>query len=321
MSPILRLIGVLGTGLLIFFASAMETALYRVSRARLRLRAEKGDSRARALLRVLDGVNDMVTVILVNNNLASYLGAYLLTVQLAHWAVPQAELTATLILTPAFFVFAESLPKQLAYNHADRLAGELVRIFRSLEILFFPLVKTLNLLSEGLRRLCGSPGRTDLSPSRRALLLEHLDAGVADNILSGEQNRMAGRIIRLEGISAGDCMIPLRRLCLIPAGASRSQALAALARSRELPALLVDPGGRPTGRAVSLKDLILTPGGPDEPVLPAARQLERLRSGQPVPEALRLFHSRRIQLALVMENNRPAGLITDRGILGRIAGI
>jgi putative hemolysin len=272
----------------------------------------------------MDDINAMVTAILVNNNIASYIGAYLLTGQLALSGVPHAELAATLLITPVFFVFAESLPKQLAYVHPDRLALGMVGFFRFLAIAFHPLIKLLNLLSNGLHFLFHSPNRTDFAPSRRALLMEHLRAGVADNILSEEQNRMAVRIMQLESISIGDCMIPLHGLCRIPADASRRVALECLSKRREhrdLPAILVDAEGRPTGMSTTLAAMALSPGGPEDPIAPATERLERLRTGQAIPEALRLFRSRRAGYAMVVANGRPAGLITARGILDRIAGM
>ncbi|MDR1519386.1 MAG: CNNM domain-containing protein [Planctomycetota bacterium] len=321
MTPLFCLIGLLGSLLLIFSASAMETAVYRVSRVRLRIQAEKGDARARAVLAVLDGVNAMVTAILINNNIASYAGAYLLTAQFADWRLPHPELIATVAITPVFFVLAESLPKQLAYSHAERLAIDMVGAFRLLVLLFLPMIKALTLLSTELRTLCGSPGRTDLSPTRRALLLEHLNAGVAENVLSEEQNGMAVRIMQLEGISAGDCMIPLAKLCLIPAGASRRAAIGALAGNRDSPALLVGADGRPTGLALTLEALVMLPGAPDEPAAPAAERLARLRASESAPEALRLFRANRTGQALVERNGRPVGLLTTRGVLDRVAGL
>jgi CBS domain containing-hemolysin-like protein len=193
-----------------------------------------------------------------------------------------------------------------------------------LEIVFHPPIKLLNLLSNGLHLLFRSPSQTDFGPSRRALLMEHLRAGVADNILSEEQNRMAIRIMQLESIAIADCMIPLQNLCRIPADASRRIALGCLAKRREyreIPAILVDAEGRPTGMATTLAAMALVPGRPEDPIAPATERLDRLRAGQAIPEALRLFRSRRTGHAMVIANGRPVGLITARGILDRIAGM
>ncbi|MDR3078251.1 MAG: CNNM domain-containing protein [Planctomycetota bacterium] len=321
MTPLFCLLGLAGAMVVIFASSAMETAIYRVSRVRFRLRADGGDARAWAILSLLDDIDSVVTVILVDNNLASYAAAYLLTAQLTNWEVPYAGFLAAFSITPFFFVLTESLPKQLAYGHADWLALELARVFRCLKVILFPAVRTLNFLAAVLHRLLGAPGSASLSPSRRALLLEHFQAEVAEKVLTPEQNRMAERILRLEGMAIGDCVIPLRKLSLVSASATRGQALAALPGRRDgLPALLVGPGGRPTGEALTLEALLFRAGAPGDPAASAAERLDRLIAGQSISEALRLFRSRRVKHALVAEAGRTVGLLTVRGVLERVAG-
>ncbi|MCC8190103.1 MAG: CNNM domain-containing protein, partial [Planctomycetes bacterium] len=255
MITFLHFLGLAASVLLCALASAMETALYRVSRVRLRIRADKGERRAAAVLAVLDRMDAMVTTILIESNVAAYTATFFFSAQLSAWAVPQAELVTTAIIAPFFFVFTESLPKQLAYSSADRLALSLVRAFTVFRVAFTPLVWILNHLSALLRRLVGAGGDAAISNSQRSLLLEQIHAGVADEVLSEEQSRMASRIMELESISAGDAMVPLRRLVLVPAGASRTRALAEMNRGRQKLAILVDPAGRPTGLVITMQAL------------------------------------------------------------------
>lgn len=321
MIVIFRLLGLAGAMIVIFASSAMETAAYRVSRVRLRLRADGGDARAMAVHSLLDDIDSMVTAILINNNLASYAAAYLLTAQLTVWKIPYAEFLAAFSITPVFFVLTESLPKQLAFSHPDWLALELARAFRCLKFILLPAAKAFNLLAAALRSLLGASGAADLSPSRRALLLEHFQAGVAEKVLTPEQNRMAERILRLEGTSVGNCMIPLRRLTFISASATCGEAMTAMGGRRDnLPALLVDPGGRPTGQALTLETLLFHAVPRENPAAAAAERLESLRAGQSISEAIRLFRSRRIKHALVVKGGRAVGLLTARGALKRVAG-
>lgn len=319
MHILLHFLGLSAALLLSFISSGMETALYRVSRARMRIRAEQGEKRPAGVLAALDRIDAMVTTILVDNNIAAYAGTYFLAVEMKRWSVPHAELLTTAIITPVFFVLTESLPKQLAYNNADRWATALVRVFRCFRLVLSPMVWILNRASAGLRRLIGSRGDANLSQSQRTLLLEHLNAGVADQVLSAEQNRMAARIMQLEGISAGDSMIPLRRLTLLPASATRSRAAAEMSRRRTHLALLIDAAGRPTGDLVTMNALIMIPGDPGDRA--AAERPERIRASAAIPDVLNQFRTRHARHALVMDRNRVVGLITSQSVLDRIAGI
>lgn len=321
MQLVLNFLGLLSALALSFVSSGMETALYRASRVRMRIRSEQGEYRASLVLRVLDRLDAMVTTILIDNNIAAYAGTYFLTVQLVAWKAPHSELITTLVITPLFFVLTESLPKQLAYSNADKFTMELVRIFDWSRRLLSPFVWVLNKASWLLRRLLRSDAETTLSQSQRTLLMEHLSAGVAEQVLTEEQNQMAMRIMHLEGISAGDCMIPLRKLVLLPVGATRGRAVAEMTRRRDEVALLIDGSGRVTSQAVAMAALVLADGGMDEGLDGVAETLERIKVGVAAPEVLNVFRRRHARRALVIQGNRVVGLITTKSVLDRIAGI
>ncbi len=318
---LLHALGLLSSLLLSFVSSGMETALYRASRVRMRIRADNGDGRAGMTLGVADRLDSMVTTILINNNIAAYAGTYFLAHQLTDWSVPHAELVTTAIITPLFFLLTESLPKQIAFNRADAFCLANIRVFAALETLFSPAVRLLNRTSAALRRLLGSEQEATLAQSQRTLLLEHLNAGVAENVLTEQQNRMAVRIMQLEGIGAEDCMIPLRNLTLLPLRASRERALADMTRRGARLALLVDGAGRPTGRAVTTTALLMRPGKRGDTVEDIAETLERIRAGVAIPEALGVFRRRHARRALVVRGSRVLGLITTESVLNRVAGM
>ncbi len=321
MDVVLNCLGLLAALALSFASSGMETALYRVSRVRMRVRADRGERAARIVLSVLARLDAMVTTILINNNIAAYAGSFFLASQLALWRTPHAELITTAVVTPVFFVLTESLPKQLAYNRADRFSLELVRVFTAFRTLLSPAVWALNRASAALRAVLGTRGERTLGQSQRTLLMEHLNAGVADRVLSEEQNGMAMRIMQMEGLSAGDAMIPLRDLLLLPSSATRGRAVREMSRRRERLALLLDAKGRPTGHAVTLTALTLLEGGSGGAVGDAAARLESIRAEAPIPEVLNLFRLRHARLAIVTRGNRAEGVITTRTVLERIAGI
>lgn len=321
MTLMLNFIGLLVALVVGFAAAGMETALYRASRVRMRIRADRGEARAKLMLRVLDHIDDMVTTILLDSNIAAYAATYFVTIELVAWKVPQTELVATAVITPLFFILTESLPKQLAYNSADRFALRFVRLFDWSRRVFTPFVWLLNRTSAVLRRLLRSDRGTSFSQSQRTLLVEHFNAGVAEQVLTEEQNWMAVRIMQLEGIDAGDCMVPLRRIVLLKAGSSRAKALAVLGRKGEEIALLVDGAGRVTSRAISRADLVLAEGSMEESVDGIAQTLAHIRRGVAIPEVLNLFREKHARRALVMQGGRVVGVITTKSVLDRIAGI
>ncbi len=320
MQLLLNLLGIAGSLLLSFISSGMETALYRASRVRMHIRSEQGEDRAKVVLNVLERLDAMVTTILVDNNIAAYAGTFFLANQFAAWKVPQAELVTTAVLTPLFFVLTESLPKQIAYNHADYFTLSLIRVFTAFQWLLAPAVWLLNRASALLRRLLGSRGEVPFSQSQRTLLLEHFNAGVAERVLTEEQNRMAVRIMELEGICAGDSMVPLKKLLLLPVGVERGRAIAEMSSQKKRLALLIDSAGRPTSKIVTLTMLLMHPGEDRGGVEEAVVELERVKAGVAIPEVLNIFRRTHLRHALVVQGSRVVGLITTESVLARIAG-
>ena len=304
-----------------FFYSGSETSLYRVSRVRLRVRQEEGDGRAGLVVSILDHLEGMVTAILIGNNATAYAGVYFLTAQLMQWRLPRAEILATAILTPVFFVLSESLPKQIAYNHADAWALASVRVLAALRATFLPAVWILNATSAGMRRLLGIKGGGQIAQSQRARLLEFFEAGVAENILSSDQTRMAGRIMELEGITASELMIPLSRSLLLPGRVSRARAAREMAFAGAEFALLTDGAGRATGKIITLNRLIRNPGAPDATIAGIAAELTLVEAGAGLSEVLLRLRQTHTQRVAVQGRRRLVGVITTQSILRRIAGI
>lgn len=321
MTLLLRAVGLLSALFLSFVSSGMETSVYRVSRVRMRIMAEQGSSRARLVLRILDNIDAMVTTILIDNNIAAYVATYLVAIQLAAWGAPHPELITTVVVTPVFFVFTESLPKQLAFSKANTWALALGRAFRVLQLALAPAVWLLNRASALLRRLLRAQGDAPLAASQRDILLEHFSAGVAEEVLTEDQNRMAKRVMEMESISSADVMIPLAKLVLLPANAPRKRAAGEMSRRKAKFALLTDAQNRPNGAVTTLNALVMTPGNPDDPVGRVAEKLEYVRNDVSVSEVLKLFRRRHTRLALVVSRGRVAGLITSMSLLDRIAGL
>lgn len=321
MAFLVHFIGFLLSLLLSAFSSGTETGLYRTSRVRMRALKDKGDRRAGLVLKLLDRLDSLVTTILITNNIANYAGTYFLATQLMAWRVPSPEVATTLILTPIFFILGESLPKQMAYNHANELTHFTAPVVEAVRLLFAPAVWIINTVSAALRRLIGVKGNVEIAASERAKLIEYFEAGVADKVITEEQNRMARRIMELESISASDVMIPNGKLLLLQERISRAKAVSRMAESDAELVLLTDGAGRPTGKIVTLNILIRNPGNPGEPAANLAANLGRIKSGSSLPEVLLWLKREHAQRAAVTSRGRIIGVITTKSILDKIAGM
>lgn len=124
-----------------YFAVA-ETAFASVSRIKIKTRADRGDTRAKKALFVLDNFDRAITTILICTNIIHITAATIVTVTVTRiWGV-SAVAVSTVITTIAIFFAGEMLPKSIAKKYSERLslavAGSLcffMRIFKPLAVL------------------------------------------------------------------------------------------------------------------------------------------------------------------------------------------
>ena len=130
-----------------YFAVA-ETSFASASRTRLRLAEDRGDSRAKRALYVLDHFDLAINTILIGTNIVHVSAAALVTLGVTRrWGLGAVSVS-TLITTGVVFFAGEMLPKSIAKKYSDKLAlstaGALVFFMR----LFRPLSGLLSLLGQ-----------------------------------------------------------------------------------------------------------------------------------------------------------------------------
>jgi Mg2+/Co2+ transporter CorB len=118
----LSLIAVLLLLLFAAYFAAAETAFSSVGRIRLKVRMDRGDTRAVRALYVLDHFERAITTILIGSNLVHVLTASMVTVFVVKkWGV-NAVTISTIVTTVAVFFLGEMLPKSLGKKYSERLA-------------------------------------------------------------------------------------------------------------------------------------------------------------------------------------------------------
>ena len=102
--------------------AASETALTAASRARMHQLEKDGDKRAARVNTLLDQRERLIGSLLLANNVLNTLAAALVTSLLAAPLGEFGVAVATGVTTVIVLVFAEVLPKTIAFNAPDRLA-------------------------------------------------------------------------------------------------------------------------------------------------------------------------------------------------------
>ena len=143
--------------LLIFsaFLSGSETALTATSKARMLRLQQNGHRRARWVIFLLEQKEQLLSAILLGNNLVNIMASVLATSAFIQIFGERGVLYATLVMTILVVVFAEVMPKTYAILVPERTALRTAGILRVLVWVLRPFTILLHFISRRILRLAG----------------------------------------------------------------------------------------------------------------------------------------------------------------------
>ena len=170
-----------------FFSSA-ETALTAASEARIRQLAKTKASRnAKRVEKLRKNKEELISTILVGNNLVNILASALATSAAISLAGDGGVALATVVMTVIIVLFAEVLPKSYAFSNADRLSLRIALIVQIIVWLLKPVTWSLRVI---VVRLLGTKDGDD--NSREEELRGLIDLHAED---SDEDGRETGAML------------------------------------------------------------------------------------------------------------------------------
>ena len=128
------------------FLSGSETAITATSKARILYKKKKGSKRAGYVLELLNKKDNVISTLLLSNNLVNILASSLATAFFYDLFGVEGIFYATLIMTVVIVIFAEVLPKTYAINRPNRTALLISPIIYYLNKILFIFVFVINLI-------------------------------------------------------------------------------------------------------------------------------------------------------------------------------
>ncbi len=128
------------------FLSGSETAITATSKARIIYQKKRGNKRAGYVLKLLNKKDNVISTLLLSNNLVNILASSLATAFFYDIFGVEGIFYATIIMTIVIVIFAEVLPKTYALNRPNRTALLISPIIYYLNKLLFIFVFVINLI-------------------------------------------------------------------------------------------------------------------------------------------------------------------------------
>ncbi len=128
------------------FLSGSETALTATSKPRIISKFKKGDTRAKFVIKILDNLDNVISSLLLSNNLVNILASSLATAVLYDLFGVSGIFYATLMMTIIIVIFAEILPKTYSLNRPTRTSLKISPIIYYLSKFLYPIIFLINLI-------------------------------------------------------------------------------------------------------------------------------------------------------------------------------
>jgi CBS domain containing-hemolysin-like protein len=306
--------------------SGAEIGVYSLSKVRLRLRAVKKQPSALTLTEWLKQPTYPIEGLLVLQNISSFGFSAAVTgvLSLKGFSEFGQAFISIAFVTPMILLFADIMPKDLFHTHTDRWTYRIVPLLRwsFKAITWIPLLPLVNMLSWLSLKLVRSPKAETAAMGPRSEILALFQESVATGTLSGNQQDLVQRALRLARISVRDVMIPWNRVIGVPASISFDgfRALVRRYNVSRLPVL-----GRSTNEVLGIIDVLdaLThqPSGGDFHLIAHLHPMVTLIAEQSVRSAITLMQRARQTAAIVVDRQgRAIGLVTMKDLIEELVG-
>lgn len=323
----LTLLVILGLIVCSGILSGSETALTAASRIRMTKLAEEGSRPAQWVNFLLDRQEQLLSAILLLNNLVNILASVLATSLFLRLLGESGVVYATIVMTVIVVIFAEVLPKTYAISSPDLTAMRVAGLLRILIIILRPFTWVLQRISRLTLRLAGVRDEevaSLLAPHdeiRGAIDLHHQEGGVVKL-----DRDMLGGILDLRSISVSEVMVHRKNMFMIdadlpaqditqqmlespytrvPLWRENTENIVGVLHARDvLKALATSPNG---AQGIALTDIMKPPWFVPETT--------------PLTDQLSLFRREKAHFALVVDEYAALmGLVTMEDILEEIVG-
>ncbi|MGL4424795.1 MAG: hemolysin family protein, partial [Cetobacterium sp.] len=192
------------------FFSASETALTSFKTTDLEDVEKSNKKTAHLLKKWLKSPNEILTGMLLGNNIVNILGSSIATALAINVMgnSPRSLAIVTAVMTVLILIFGEITPKIMAKNNAKYFSKLVIAPIYYFGVLMKPLVKILMWTSILIGRILGVEVKTENIMFTEEDLISFVNVGEAEGIIEEEEKEMIHSIVGLGETNAKEIMTP-----------------------------------------------------------------------------------------------------------------
>lgn len=188
------------------YFSATETAFTSLNRIRLKSKADAGNRRAALALRLVDQYNNLLSTILVGNNIVNLSASSLATVFFTEGLrLQNGAVISTAVITIVVLVFGEVSPKSLAKEYPESFAMFSAPIMRILMVILTPVNFLFSLLKKLLSKVFHKQGDSGITEEE---LVTMVDQAESEGGLDQHESKLIRSAIEFNDMEVDEILTP-----------------------------------------------------------------------------------------------------------------
>jgi len=201
--------------------SAVETAMFSLSRSKVRALVSENKKGSGTLLKVKSKPHQLLITILIGNNLVNIFTAAFSTSIAIKAFGNQGVGIATGVVTLLILVFGEIVPKSFAIQNAEKISLFMANPIRFLTLFLFPAVRIFEAITKLVNRLTGDKKTSFTEAEIRSVI----SLGKEEGILDKEASDRLHSVLDFEKITVKQIMTPKAQVITFDANLTVEQFL------------------------------------------------------------------------------------------------
>lgn len=213
------------------FFSSSETALLSANQIRLRQAATEGDKSSLMVLRLLEKPQDMISSILIGNNIVNIASSAVATVLFTRLLGASGPVVATAVMTVVVLVFGEVMPKTVAQEQPELVSKKIAKPISVISVILKPAVFLLGAFTTWVNRLL-FPDVGDKPTITEEEFKTLVEVGEEEGVLESAERTYIDNVLDFSSATASDMMKPRTSVVALDVEAEQDEILALLRENR-----------------------------------------------------------------------------------------
>lgn len=300
------------------YFSATETAFSSLNRTRLKTMAEKGNKRAKQTLELADKYDQLLSSILVGNNVVNIAMSSVATLIFVAAFPKYGASLSTLVITIVVLIFGEISPKSLAKENPEKLAMLSTPLLRVIIWILTPI----NFLFTQWKRLLNKLFKADTD--RRMTqdeLLMLVDEVSNDGSIDANEGDLLRSAIEFTDLDAEDILTHRVDLDAVPVTATKEEVARVFCETRFSRLPVYDGTIDNIVGVLHQKDFYTGSGISDQPLTELMKEPVYVPESVKISDLLRVLQKHKSHIAVVSdEYGGTVGIVTMEDILEELVG-